>query len=165
MKKIFITNGMARSGKDTFAKIMNDFVPTLKYSSIDYIKYIAKECGWNGEKDEVSRKFLSDLKMLTTRFNDLSFGKIQEQIINFYADTKHEVLLIDVREPAEIKKITDLYYGTKTILIRRDSVKNITSNDGDAGVYDYNYDFTIYNNGSIDEFRNTISEFVNKNIL
>ena len=31
---------MARSGKDTFAEYLNDFVPTLKYSSIDKVKDI-----------------------------------------------------------------------------------------------------------------------------
>ena len=54
-KYIFVTNGMARSGKDTFAALMNEFVPTKKYSSIDYIKEIAKLCGWNGQKNEKSR--------------------------------------------------------------------------------------------------------------
>ena len=34
-KYIFVTNGMARSGKDTFAVLMNEFVPTKKYSSIE----------------------------------------------------------------------------------------------------------------------------------
>ena len=34
-KYIFVTNGMARSGKDTFAALMNEFVPTKKYSSIE----------------------------------------------------------------------------------------------------------------------------------
>ena len=47
---------MARSGKDTFAEYLNDFVPTLKYSSIDKVKDIAKQCGWDGTKNEKSRK-------------------------------------------------------------------------------------------------------------
>ena len=47
-KYIFVTNGMARSGKDTFAALMNEFVPTKKYSSIDYIKEIVW-LGWSKE--------------------------------------------------------------------------------------------------------------------
>lgn len=94
---------MARSGKDTFAALMNEFVPTKKYSSIDYIKEIAKLCGWNGQKNEKSRKFLSDLKVLTSQYNDLPFKRIQNQIDEFNKDEKYNVLLIDIREPEEIK--------------------------------------------------------------
>jgi len=54
-KYIFVTNGMARSGKDTFAALMNEFIPTKKYSSIDYIKEIAKLCGWDGQKFETKK--------------------------------------------------------------------------------------------------------------
>ena len=62
IKKIFITNGMARCGKDTFAKFLNELIPTMKYSSIDKVKDIAYLCGWDGGKTERDRKFLSDLK-------------------------------------------------------------------------------------------------------
>lgn len=163
-KYIFVTNGMARSGKDTFAVMMNEIIPTKKYSSIDYIKEIAKQCGWNGQKDEKSRKFLSDLKVLTILYNDLPFKKIQEEIIKFNADKIHNVLLIDIREPNEIKRLCETYGTIKTILIRRNSVKNITSNMADAGVFNYKYNFVIDNNGTLDEFKNKIEKFVKENI-
>lgn len=163
-KYIFVTNGMARSGKDTFATIMNEIVPTKKYSSIDYIKEIAKQCGWDGQKDEKSRKFLSDLKILTSQFNNLPFRKIQEEIIKFYADETYNILLIDIREPNEIKRLCETYGSVKTILIRRNSVKNITSNMADAGVFNYDYDFVIDNNGTLDEFKKTVEKFVKENI-
>lgn len=163
-KYIFVTNGMARSGKDTFAALMNEFVPTKKYSSIDYIKEIAKLCGWNGQKNEKSRKFLSDLKVLTSQYNDLPFKMIQKQIDGFNKDEKYNVLLIDIREPKEIKKLCNAYCSVKTILIRRNSVKNITSNMADAGVFDYDYDFIVENNGTIDELKNSVKNFVMENI-
>lgn len=163
-KYIFVTNGMARSGKDTFAALMNEFVPTKKYSSIGYIKEIAKLCGWNGQKNEKSRKFLSDLKVLTSQYNDLPFKRIQKQINEFNKDEKYNVLLIDIREPEEIKKLCNVYGSVKTILIIRNSVKNITSNMADAGVFDYDYDFIIENNGTIDEFKNSVKNFVMENI-
>ena len=163
-KHIFVTNGMARSGKDTFAALMNEFIPTKKYSSIDYIKEIAKLCGWDGQKDEKSRKFLSDLKVLTSQYNDLPFKKIQEEIEKFNNDDVHKILLVDIREPEEIKKLCNTYGSVKTILIRRNSVKNITSNMADAGVFDYDYDFIIENNGTIDELKNSVKNFVMENI-
>lgn len=164
-KYIFVTNGMARSGKDTFAALMNEFVSTKKYSSIDYIKEIAKLCGWNGQKNEKSRKFLSDLKVLTSQYNDLPFKRIQKQINEFNKDEKYNVLLIDIREPEEIRKLCNKYKDVKTILIKRNSVKTITSNMADAGVFDYDYDFVIENNGTVDEFKSTVKRFVGENII
>lgn len=163
-KYIFVTNGMARSGKDTFAVLMNEFVPTKKYSSIDYIKEIAKLCGWDGQKNEKSRKFLSDLKILTSQYNDLPFRMIQNQIDEFNKDEKCNVLLIDIREPEEIRKLCDKYKDVKTILIKRNSVKTITSNMADAGVFNYNYDFVIENNGTLDELKSIVKKFVMENI-
>lgn len=163
-KYIFVTNGMARSGKDTFAALMNEFVPTKKYSSIDYIKEIAKLCGWNGQKNEKSRKFLSDLKVLTSQYNDLPFKMIQKQIDGFNKDEKYNVLLIDIREPEEIRKLCDKYKDVKTILIKRNSVKTITSNMADAGVFNYNYDFVIENNGTLNELKSVVKKFVMENI-
>ena len=163
-KYIFVTNGMARSGKDTFAALMNEFVPTKKYSSIDYIKEIAKLCGWDGQKNERSRKFLSDLKVLTSQYNDLPFKMIQKQIQEFHKNKKYNVLLIDIREPEEIRKLCYKYKDVKTILIKRSSVKTITSNMADAGVFNYNYDFVIENNGTLDELKSIVKKFVMENI-
>lgn len=154
---------MARCGKDTFAIFMNEIVPTLKYSSIDEIKRIAKECGWDGKKDEDSRKFLSDLKLLTSEYNNLPFTAIAEKVNEFKNDQLYQVMLIDIREPDEIKKAKNAF-GAKTILIRSNRVKNIISNIADANVFNYNYDFEIENNGTLDEFRDKVVEFV-ENII
>lgn len=162
-KQIFITNGMARSGKDTFAEYLNYFVPTLKYSSIDKVKDIAKRCGWNGTKDEKSRKFLSDLKVLTSQFNDMPFQAIKTVVEQFKEDKEKRILLIDIREPTEIEKVKKTF-NAKTILIKRNSVKNITSNMADANVFNYKYDYIIENNGTLDEFYWTVYKFV-KDVL
>ena len=54
-KKIFITNGMARCGKDTFAEILNRYVPTLKVSSIDQVKQIAETWSIDGVVRKMKR--------------------------------------------------------------------------------------------------------------
>lgn len=164
-KHIFITNGMARCGKDTFAAYLNDIIPTLKYSSIDKVKEIAELCGWDvASKTEEDRKFLSDLKMLTTKYSDMPFKAIEEKVNEFKEDDKYCVMLIDIREPEEIEKAKKAF-NTKTILIKNDRVENISSNFGDANVFNYNYDFEIENNGTLEEFRNKIYEFAYKEIL
>lgn len=157
-KKIFITNGMARCGKDTFAKLLNEIIPTMKYSSIDKVKDIARLCGWNGGKTERDRKFLSDLKLLTTDYSDMPFSEIKKNVEKFMSDKTYEVMLIDIREPEEIER-AKVVFGAKTILIENNRVKHIDSNMADANVYNYKYDYKIQNNGTLEEFKNNIQDF------
>ena len=158
-KQIYITNGMARCGKDTFAKFLNDIVPTLKYSSIDKVKDIAKLCGWDGGKTEKDRKFLSDLKLLTTEYSNMAFEAIKSKVNEFLEDSQHVIMLIDIREPDEIEK-AKMAFGAKTILIENKNVKTISSNMADANVFNYTYDYTVKNNGTLDDFRENVKEFV-----
>lgn len=157
-KKIFITNGMARCGKDTFAEFLNEITPTLKYSSIDKVKEIAKLCGWDGGKTEKDRKFLSDLKMLTTDYSNMPFESIKTKVNEFLEDKEHEILLVDIREPLEIGKARNAF-NAKTILIINNRVKTISSNFGDANVFNFDYDITVENNGTLDDFKNNVRRF------
>ena len=157
-KQIYITNGMARCGKDTFAKFLNDIVPTLKYSSIDKVKDIAKLCGWDGGKTEKDRKFLSHLKILCSKYNDLPMLCMRKNAQKFY-NSKNELLFLHIREPIEISNAVILF-NAKTLLIKRNSVKHIITNEADAGVFNYNYNYVIENNGTKEELDNKAKEFV-----
>lgn len=155
---------MARCGKDTFANILNEFIPTLKYSSIDKIKEIASLCGWDGGKSEKDRKFLSDLKVLVSQYSNMPLESIINKTIEFLNNDYYQVMLIDIREPEEIEKAKKILKA-KTILIKNDRVQMITSNMADANVFNYNYDFTIENNGTLEEFKDKIINFVNSEVL
>lgn len=160
MKKIYIVNGKPRSGKDTFAQYMSEFIPTLKVSAIDKIKEIAKQCGWDGvSKTERDRKFLSDLKLLTVEYSDLPYKDILRWGGIFLSDNEKEVMLIDIREPEEIDKIKKAL-NAKTILIKNDNVSSVESNVSDSKVLDYEYDYVVTNNGTLNDFRMTVAEFV-----
>lgn len=165
LKKIFITNGSGGCGKDTFAKAISELIPTYKYSAIDAVKRCAKDVGWNGEKSEKDRKFLSDLKELTSSYNDFSFKDISK-IVEDFKNNKLDsiVLLIDIREPKDIQRAKE-EFGAETILIRRSSVKPILSNMADANVENYGYDYYIDNNGTLDDLERTAYEFVKEVII
>jgi dephospho-CoA kinase len=170
-KRIFIVNGMARAGKDTFAEFLKKMVPgVVKISSVDGIKEIASYLGWTGEKTEKDRKFLSDLKCLLSEYSDAPFRYIMNTVVAFHRDerisdiisrkrTPNSILLIDIREPAEIER-AKIALNAKTIFIENNRVEQVTSNMADAGVYDYEYDITIRNNGTLEEFEEHIKEFV-----
>ena len=160
-KKIFIINGVATVGKDTFVNLFAECYGADKvwnYSSVDKVKRIAKEIGWTGEKTERDRKFLSDLKLLTTDYNDMPFNDIMNKIQEF-KNSNAEVLFLHIREPEEIFKVVRECHAY-TILVKRDSVKQITSNMADANVYHYIYDITIYNDGTIEELEKIVQKFV-----
>lgn len=157
-KHIFVVNGHPRAGKDTFAKILNGVTSVYKYSSIECIKNMAMVCGWDGNKDEKSRKFLSDLKMLTTEFNDYSFRSIKKHVEMFRNCDDYEIMLIDIREPKEIQRAVD-EFGAKAIFIDNPRVEHISSNIADAHVENFKYDYFLCNNGTINDFKKVIYDF------
>lgn len=158
-KIILIVNGKPRAGKDTFASLLNQYASVYKYSIIDKVKAIAIDCGWTGGKTERDRKFLSDLKMLTTEYSDMSFNDILEKIGEFYDDKiKEDILIIDMRESDDIERLMELCDVT-TVFIENDNVPDVISNEADANVYDFNYDYYISNNGTIEEFRANVEMF------
>jgi dephospho-CoA kinase len=163
-KYIFITNGTGGCGKDTFASFLKEMVPTIKFSSIDRVKSLARFCGWDGGKREKDRKFLSDLKLLITDYSDMPFMSIRSTVETFLNhDSTNKVLLIDIREPKEIERAKNAF-GAQTILITNNRVSPILSNMADAYVNNYEYDIVIENNGTLDDLRNTTRKFVDKYI-
>lgn len=158
-KDIFILNGMGGCGKDTFVNFLNEIVPAYHYSSVSKVKKIASRCGWNGGKTEKDRKFLSDLKRITTEYSDMSFNDIKD-VVNIFNDLDYwyTVIVIDIREPAEIERAKK-EFNAKTILIKNDRVPFIKSNASDSSVYDYEYDIVIENNGTLNDFKEAIEKF------
>lgn len=171
-KQIFVINGSGGVGKDTFVELvsveLNDklkrFHTVVNFSSVDRVKEIAKEIGWDGRKTEKDRKFLSDLKSLTRDYCDMPFQSMKNKIKEFLESEEGQVLFLHIREPEEIKRVID-EFGAKTILIVRDSVTQITSNTSDKNVFDYHYDFIVDNNGTIEELQEKAKQFANKFLI
>ena len=160
MKKIFILNGSGGVGKDTFVDLVSNYIPTIHFSSVTKVKEIAKAIGWDGGKTEKDRKFLSDLKVLCTEYNNMPFNSMKEKVSEFI-NSDFNALFIDIREPNEIE-IAKQAFNAETVLVKRDSVMHITSNMADANVYNYQYDYIIENNGDISDLNNTAKMFVDK---
>lgn len=159
-KMIFVVNGKPRAGKDTFAQILNEYMDVYKYSSVTKVKEIAKQCGWTGAKEEKDRKFLHELKMLTSAYSDMSYNDVMEEIDKFKkGELDADIFVVDVREPEEIDRLVK---ATKafTIFIENDRVPSITSNSADANVENYKYDFVIQNNGTLEDFEGNIKLFI-----
>lgn len=158
-KPVFIINGGAGVGKDTFVEMCGLYTEVLNYSSVDKVKEIARLAGWDGSKDEKSRKFLSDLKVLTSEYNDMPFNAMQLMVNFFMRNNIYKVMFLHIREPEEIDRAKK-EFDARSLLIIRDSVKRIESNMADAHVYDYDYDFTICNNGTFDDLSRIAKKFL-----
>ena len=166
-KYIFIINGTGGVGKDTFVEFvsieLNDklkkFHTVINFSSIDKVKEIAREIGWKGKKTEKDRKFLSDLKIITSKYCDMPFTSMKDKVNEFKNDNEAKMLFLHIREPEEIRRAVK-EFGAKTILIVRDTIKHITSNIADKTVFNCEYDYVIKNNGTKEELNNKAKEFV-----
>lgn len=145
--------------KDVFPLENFEGMEIENHSSVEKVKDIAYECGWNGGKTEKDRKFLSDLKLLLTEYNDLPFTELKEFVKCFYGNIMYVLLFLHICEPKEIERAKQ-EFGAKTILVKRDSVEHITSNMADKGVFDYNYDIVINNSGTKDDFKMIAEEFI-----
>lgn len=175
-KKIFIINGSGGVGKDTFVeqvkKAVGEKLPMYKdtcvsnYSSVDRVKEIAREIGWNGGKSERDRKFLSDLKLLCTEYCDLPFRDMQERVNDFVHGTipGELFLFLHIREPEEIERAKRAF-NAQTILVTNNRVEHIISNMADQNVFNYDYDYIIDNCGTISDLFHTAKSFVNVNCL
>ena len=83
-KEVIIINGTGGSGKDTFVKFCSKFAKVTNISSVDKVKEAANILvGWNGEKDEKSRKLLVDLKKLSIDYNDAPTNYIKDEYEQF----------------------------------------------------------------------------------
>lgn len=158
IKQVFIINGSGGVGKDTFVSLVSDVSYTINFSSVDKVKEIARIVGWNGGKTEKDRKFLSDLKLLCTDYNDMPLNSMKNKYEEFL-DSHAKFLFLHIREPEEIERAKRIF-NAKSILVKRDSVKHITSNMADENVYNYEYDIVVNNSGTLEELREKANCFI-----
>lgn len=177
MVKVVVVNGRPECGKTTFEAKCKELVAansTFWYnkeqrmavdviSTVDFVKQIARKCGWDGVKTPRNRKFLSDLKDLLTEWNDVPFQNVLDHVmyLDIFAKGFDWLLFVDCREPAEIQKLKERLNAT-TVLVRRlgDEV-NETSNHADENVFEYEYDYTIKNYGDLSDLATECVGFLN----
>lgn len=158
-KKIYILNGVGTSGKGEFATRLNKYVSTHQHSIVDLVKTAAHVLGWNGGKTEKDRKFLSDIVDLSSEYNDSPFRDVLMVVSDFENNLiEDEVLVIDMRDPKDIARAVECF-DAKTILIRNPNVGKIESNHADRDVENYQYDYIIENDGSLEQLDKVVKMF------
>ena len=160
-KTVIVINGRGGAGKDTLCDFAAERYRVRNYSSVDPIKELARQAGWNGEKDDRSRRFLSDLKRLTTDYNDLPTRYLAGRCRDFLA-SDDEILFVHIREPEQIAHLIDTVGGdvrVLTLLVRRGEARSY-GNVSDDEVENYDYDLVYENDKPLDEARGDFIAFL-----
>lgn len=154
--KIVVVNGYGGSGKDTFENFVRDYGTAKGYqiyktSMVEFVKEEAEKLGWQGGKTLADRRFLSDLKDSLTRWNDSPFQAV-EHTIQKCEDWNVDLLFIDAREAEDIDRLKTENSNVMTLLVLRQEIGGRPfGNHADDGVLDYQYDWVIENNGSLED--------------
>lgn len=161
MKEIIIINGSGGVGKDTFVEFCEKYCKVKNISSVDKVKEAARVLtGWDGTKDDKSRKLLVDLKQLGIEYNDAPFKYIVESSEEF-KNSDEDLMFVHIREISEIEKVRRATKA-KTMLVTNKNVPLITSNESDKNVMNYQYDYYIRNDGTLEDLENTAQKFVER---
>ena len=162
-KKVIVINGAGGVGKDTLCEMAAVRYKVKNVSSITPIKELASQCGWGGEKSDKARKFLSDLKRLTTEYNDFPTNWIYNEYLEFLK-SEEELMFVHIREAGEISKFVNKTEGKAvTLLIRggkRFEGREKYGNASDDLVEEYEYDFYFTNDNPIEETEKAFCDFL-----
>lgn len=156
MRPVIITNGYPGCGKDKFAELLGKYTRVYKTSIIDFAKDIAREYCGEHEKDTKYREFLCRLKSLFDWYNDFPFRNMEELVNVYRADKVYDVLIIDMRDPDQIRRAQD-EWGAISVYISSPNAKRF-DNPADNNVEDYDYDYYVFNPGD-ESFEETVLDF------
>ena len=135
-------------------------------STVDFVKEVARICGWKGEKEKKDREFLHDLKEAMEKWDNIPNKKVledAENIIKNYLGLNH-LFFVNIREPQSIESFSQLVMeqGYETpIKILMES--NMPSNEVDSIVQEIKsikYDKIYKNNGTLKDLANTAGDFI-----
>lgn len=167
--KIIVINGQGGAGKDEFVGFCGyEDEGIYNFSMVDGIKSVAETMGWTGSKLSKDRKFLSDLKDLASEYNDYPFQytlkEVKEAVKDYrrYHDLSNEfICFIHARELEDIDRwVCD--YGARALVIRRPEVEGSFGNHADDNVFEVDYDYEVWNVGSLYQLKEAAENFITK---
>ena len=182
--KVVIINGKPQSGKDTFCKYAQGYCDddesanTLIISSVDPLKEMLTQLGWDSTKTDKIRDMLMDMKQLWVQNQDGPTMFLFNNILEFHKACTGEdnIVFVHIREPEEIKKLVNALTGFESmgidvisLLIIRGSGEDTPNqpaetrrSDDEALINSYEYDVTINNDEDLIKLQELAAEFVDK---
>ena len=182
--KVVIINGKPQSGKDTFCKYAQGYCDddesanTLIISSVDPLKEMLTQLGWDGTKTDKIRYMLMDMKQLWVQNQDGPTMFLFNNILEFHKACTGEdnIVFVHIREPEEIKKLVNALTGFESmgidvislLVIRKggedtpNQPAETRRSDDEALINSYEYDVTINNDEDLIKLQELAAEFVDK---
>jgi hypothetical protein len=165
-KIVIVINGKGGSGKDTFCDLAAQRYRVRNISAITPIKEIAATFGWNGEKDNRARRFLSDLKAAFAAYNDLPNRYLLSEYEAFL-QSEDDILFVHIREGEQIDRFRHgVHSCCITLLIcsaRTDS--DTYGNVSDDEVEHYSYDYRYQNDTPIEQLPADVCAFLQQLLM
>lgn len=161
-KTVLVINGAGGVGKDTLCDLAEKHFKVRNISTITPIKELARMCGWDGSKDDRSRKFLADMKQLTVAYNDFPTNWALN-VFHKFMENDEQILFVHIREPEEIAKFIKATEGfAKALLVRGGErmKKCHYGNAADDCVENYKYDYYFLNDKSLEEAELAFTELL-----
>lgn len=182
--KVVIINGKPQSGKDTFCKYAQGYCDddesanTLIISSVDPLKEMLTQLGWDGTKTDKIRDMLMDMKQLWVQNQDGPTMFLFNNILEFHKACTGEdnIVFVHIREPEEIKKLVNALTGFESmgidvislLVIRKggedtpNQPAETRRSDDETLINSYKYDVTINNDEDLIKLQELAAEFVDK---
>ena len=182
--KVVIINGKPQSGKDTFCKYAQGYCDddesanTLIISSVDPLKEMLTQLGWDGTKTNKIRDMLMDMKQLWVQNQDGPTMFLFNNILEFHKACTGEdnIVFVHIREPEEIKKLVNALTGFESmgidvisLLVIRKGEEDTPNqpaetrrSDDEALINSYEYDVTINNDEDLIKLQELAAELVDK---
>lgn len=182
--KVVIINGKPQSGKDTFCKYAQGYCDddesanTLIISSVDPLKEMLMQLGWDDTKTDKIRDMLMDMKQLWVQNQDGPTMFLFNNILEFHKACTGEdnIVFVHIREPEEIKKLVNALTGFESmgidvisLLVIREGGEDTPNqpvetrrSDDEALINSYEYDVTINNDEDLIKLQELAAEFVDK---
>lgn len=175
--KIYLISGKAQNGKTTIGHIIKEeyenrgkSVAMTLYAR--YLKDYAKSFfGWDGEEESKPRELLQQLgtDIIRQKLNKPEFfvnRMIEDiEILSYFFDV---IVIDDVRLEIEIEKPRGKFDNIVSIEVIRHNFDNGLTEEQkhhltEVGLDNYhNFDYTVYNDGSIDDLRIKILSIIDK---
>lgn len=92
-----------------------------------------------------------------TVYDEIPLRKIEEKI-NEFKNSDSEIMFVHIREPEEIKKLSDIE-KVFTLLVVKDDNEHF-NNYADSNVENYEYDYILKNNSTLEDLENKAKGFV-----
>jgi len=174
--KILAISGHAQNGKDTVAGLIKDSLKAdgnrvLVAHYADLLKYMCRTFfNWDGNKDEKGRHILQYVGTDIIRKQAPDFWvDFISSVLTYFKENWDYVLIPDTRFPNEIDKLISNGFDVIHIRVVRPNFESpLTeeqqSHPSETALDNVNPDFYIYNEGSMDELKVKIDEWIKTNL-